>query len=82
MPILRGQTRDEHELLFWEHFGNRAIRCGKWKLVEDGKKNGIGWELYDMDEDRTELNNLSEENPKLVEELKEKYIAWAQRVEV
>lgn len=82
LPILRGQTRDEHELLFWEHFGNRAIRCGKWKLVEDGKKNGIGWELYDMDEDRTELNNLSEENPKLVEELKEKYIAWAQRVEV
>ena len=37
------------------------MRDGKWKLVAKGA-NGP-WELYDIDADRTELNNLAEKEP-------------------
>lgn len=80
VPIFRGEEREQHDLLFWEHFGNRAVRCGNWKLVEDAKAGR--WELYDMEKDRTELHDLSDEKPDLVSELKAKYVAWAERVGV
>lgn len=82
-PVFRGATRKPHELMYWEHFGNRAVRCGKWKLVEDArdKENG-GWELYDMDRDRTELRNLIEDRPDIADELKARYEAWAARIGV
>ncbi len=80
MPILQGKPRQPHALLFWEHFGNRAVRCGHWKLVEDARAGR--WELYDMEKDRTELQDLSEEQPDRVEALKAEYTAWAQRIGV
>jgi len=83
LPVFEGKERTPHELLYWEHFGCRAVRSGKWKLVEDGKKrSGRGWELYDMKTDRTELKNLAAEMPEKFEELKGKYEAWAERVGV
>ncbi|UCG49311.1 MAG: arylsulfatase [Phycisphaerales bacterium] len=56
VPIFRGKTRRPHETLYF-HFGtDRALRQGPRKLVS--AKLGR-WELYNMDEDRTELNDLS-----------------------
>jgi len=80
MPILNGDERTPHELIHWEHFGNRAIRAGRWKLVED--KRGKGWELYDMEQDRTELTDLMDAEPKVAADLQAKYAAWAERVGV
>jgi len=77
VPIFRTGTRAGHEALFWEHEGNRAIREGKWKLVS--RKPG-GWELYDIEADRTELNNLAEKEPERVRAMAAKYQAWADRV--
>jgi len=83
LPVFEGEKREPHDLIYWEHFGNRAVRSGRWKLVEDGKKRtGRGWELYDMEADRTELGDLAAEMPEKVEELKAKYAAWAERVRV
>lgn len=53
-------------VIMWEHFNNAAIRNGKWKLV---KLNGKDWELYDMETDRSELNNLAPSHPEKVKEL-------------
>jgi arylsulfatase A-like enzyme len=62
--------------LFSEYRGNRAVRDGKWKLVADkGKK----WELYDMEADRTELNNLTTKMPEKVKTMSVLYDAWAKR---
>jgi len=79
-PTFSGSPGTPHELLYWEHFGNRAVRHGKWKLVEDAQ-NGR-WELYDMEKDRTELHDLSEELPEQFEALKRLYQEWAERVRV
>ncbi|HUV66391.1 MAG TPA: sulfatase/phosphatase domain-containing protein, partial [Sedimentisphaerales bacterium] len=66
----------EREAIYWEHEGNRAVRQGKWKLVS---RHPGGWELYDLEADRTELANLAEEHPEKVEQLKTMYESWAAR---
>ena len=70
----------EREALFWEHEGNRAIRVGKWKLVSRGQA-GV-WELYDLEADRTEVNNLAEQQPDRVRKMAAMWEAWARRANV
>jgi len=62
--------------MFWEHEGNRAARQGKWKAVYKAnpsmKQNDVplsDWELYDIESDRTETQNLAKENPEVVARL-------------
>ncbi|MBE7558299.1 sulfatase-like hydrolase/transferase [bacterium] len=79
LPILEGKKRKGHEAIFWEHEGNRAVRAGDWKLVSrfPGK-----WELYNLQEDRTELHDLAAEHPRKVRELEALYKQWAERSQV
>lgn len=60
--------------LFFEHEGHRAVRDGSWKLVA---LDGQPWELYDISEDRTELNNLAEAYPDKVTKLSAMWDEWA-----
>ena len=76
-PILEGQVREPHESLYFYFAQNRAVRMGDMKLVSF---RGGPWELYDLSKDRTELNNLADDQPKLVEELSAKWMTWADRV--
>ncbi|MHA6689865.1 arylsulfatase [Devosia sp. A449] len=62
--------------LFWEHEGNAAVRDGKWKLVRNYPKP---WELYDIDQDRTELNDLAAQRGDRVAEMAAMYEQWAER---
>lgn len=86
-PVFQGGSRTEHDVIAWEHFANRGIRSGKWKLVSQNHDNwthakpGI-WELYNLEEDRTESTNLAKQMPEKVEELAAKYDEWARRVGV
>ncbi len=65
--------------IFWEHEGNRAIRMGQWKLVS---KHPGSWELYNITEDRTEMNDLAPKHPERVKEMAEQWDAWSVRVGV
>jgi len=76
LPVLRGAERAGYSHLCWENEGHRAIRKGKWKLVA----KYYTWELYDMEKDRSELNNLAAAHPELVRELAGHYDQWAKRV--
>ena len=62
--------------MFWEHEGNAAMRIGPWKLVRDYPN---AWELYNMEEDRTELHNLAKQEPERVAAMSLEYEAWAKR---
>ncbi len=37
------------------------------------------WELYDMEADRTEMNNLASRNPEMVAALSQQWEDWALR---
>ncbi len=76
LPILDGEARPHPEPIFWEHEGNRAVRLGRWKLVA---LQGRPWELYDVETDRTELNNLAAAHPEKLKEMSALYEAWAKR---
>jgi arylsulfatase len=73
----RGQQRQLHEALFWEHEGNKAVRQGKWKLVSRFEKRT--WELYDIEADRSEMNDLAGREPGRVSDMVKLYDAWAER---
>ncbi len=55
------KDEDPDRMLLFEHYGKAAIRQGKWKLVRLGYKKP--WELYDLEKDRSELNNLAKSQP-------------------
>lgn len=73
-PAFRGQHLQRPAPLCSEYNGCRAVRDGHWKLVAD---KGKSWELYNMETDRTELNDLGSKMPGKVEELSAIYEAWA-----
>jgi arylsulfatase len=54
-----------HEVLYFNHEGNRALRMGDWKLVSY-QENRDAWELYDLARDRCEMNDLSSREPERV----------------
>ena len=79
VPVFAGK-KIEREMLFWEHEGNCAIRVGDWKLVRKGNQRVEkieNWELYDLAQDRSELNNLASKKPALVKKLAEQWEAFA-----
>jgi arylsulfatase len=78
-PALTGKPLRRDTPIFWEHEGNKAIRQGQWKLVA---KADQPWELYDLDEDRTEMMNLAAKHPDIVKQLEAKWQAWADKSDV
>jgi arylsulfatase A-like enzyme len=74
LPVLRGEAKKRlHEELFWDNgLGKWAVRAGKWKLLKE--KGGL--ELYDLEADIGEKNNLAERHPQMVEDLQKKYRGW------
>jgi arylsulfatase A-like enzyme len=53
---------------------NLAVREGKWKLVVNA--NGVGAELYDLDADRNETENVADKNPDIAKRLTEAALQW------
>jgi arylsulfatase len=80
VPIFKQNKRESQPFIAWEHFGNRAIREGDWKLVWDNEVKE--WELYHIKSDRIETNNLAKKNPEKFQNLKAKYSEWAIKMQV
>ena len=75
VPVFSGEKLIRNEPIYFEHQGNRGVRLGKWKLVS--ARFDLIWELYNVDEDPTELNDVSDEFPVVRQYLIDKYEAWA-----
>ncbi len=78
--LFKGQQKPLNRNLYWEHEGNRAVRQGKWKLVSRYPENR--WSLYDLANDPTELNDLSNRHPDKVKKFANQYETWASRTGV
>ena len=79
LPAFRDADWRRDRPIFFEHEGNRAVRLADWKLVS---KYPGRWELYELNDDRTELNDLSEQSPERVAAMVDLYDDWAQRAGV
>jgi len=79
------EAKSPHDLLYYESDG---IRQGKWKLVtfkkivqKDGKRTRLlKDELYDLDKDLGEKNDISKQHPDMVRELKKALEAHVAKV--
>jgi len=76
-------TNKEPRILAWELMGKRAVRQGHWKLVHMPKPYGnADWQLYDLKTDLGEQNNLANQNPEKLEQMKALWYRYAKKNKV
>ncbi len=80
LPVFNNPGQETERVLYWEHMQNRAVRVGKWKLVSG--KPELDWELYNLDTDPVETNNLISDFPDKADSLKALYFKWAEKTGV
>ena len=87
MPLLKESGNLNREAIFWHypHYGNQggtpgsSIRAGDYKLIEFFEDNHV--ELYNLRDDISENNDLSEKQPEKTEELKQLLWEWRENIE-
>ena len=75
-PYLRNNATP-HEALFWRAGPGRAVRKGKWKLVEFGDQLS---QLFDLDADIGERTDLSAKHPEVVKDLRAAWQKWSDQM--
>ena len=75
VPTLLGKdTQEEHEYLYMEfaaYGGQQMVRMGDWKGVRQNMfKDTLQIELYNLAEDIGEQNDVSEQHPEIVEQIR------------
>ena len=74
-PALLGGEQTQHDFLYWEfpsYDGQQAVRMGKWKGIrKDIFKGNMHIELYDLENDILEMNDLSSKFPERVAKISE-----------
>ncbi len=75
LPTLNETEQPQHEYLYFEYPGGKgwvAVRWGKWKgHIRRVKSDTAGWELYDLEKDPREKNNLAEQHPEILDKMYE-----------
>jgi len=83
VPTLQEDGSLERDYIYFHHEGNRALRVGDWKLVNESLvnrgTNDDPWALYNLATDRCEMVDLSAEMPEKVKELQEQWQACEDR---
>ncbi|MFI4911743.1 MAG: arylsulfatase [Sedimentisphaeraceae bacterium JB056] len=84
LPALQGRKLPQRNL-YWEHEANRGIRSGDWKLVSVSVRQEPylrPWELYNLKDDPTEMNDLAAVLPEKKKKLEAMWEKWAIENEV
>jgi arylsulfatase len=73
--LLSGKEQKKHAFLYWEFpgaGGQQAVRMGNWKGIRTGVLgDSLRIKLYNLEEDFSESNDLSEQHPEIVSRMKE-----------
>ena len=72
LPVLTGSSKSPRTEIFWQRREDRAARVGNWKWVTS--ERGAG--LFDLSQDVSELQDLSENHPEKLAELKRCFASW------
>lgn len=85
LPFICGESKKApHKTLYWRFFtkdgkgralNNWAIRCGDWKLVENGWAS-LPVALYNLADDIGEKRNLINEQPQKAAQLRKMWESW------
>ncbi|MDO5978336.1 arylsulfatase [Flavivirga spongiicola] len=68
--LINEDKQKEHDFLYWEfpeYNGQVAVRMGKWKILwKDIKKGNKDVELYNLENDLIEMNNIADKHPEII----------------
>jgi arylsulfatase len=82
MPAMRGEKLPTRTIGF-DHQEAHGLRQGDWKAVFSKRMpHELKWELYNLAEDRCELNDLAEKSPERIKKMVDDWETWARRVGV
>ncbi|HWU69025.1 MAG TPA: arylsulfatase [Stenotrophobium sp.] len=92
LPMLEGRADSAHaadQVFADELAANRYVRQGPWKMTRIANLNFPSaslllphqWQLYNIDTDRGETDDVSAENPEVVQKLTQEWQQYAQRVD-
>jgi len=74
LPAILGQQQKLHDYLYWDygHVRDEFIQAARWEDWKGIKYNATGkYELFNLDNDPGEKNNLASERPDLVQHFEE-----------
>ena len=76
LPELLGEEQTEHPYLYWEFYGKRrqqAVRKDYWKAIRTlpGENTDEEMELYNLEADLGEEQNVADQHPEIVGEMLE-----------
>jgi arylsulfatase A-like enzyme len=65
----RADRQQDHEYLYWELGQQIAVRMENWKAIQPSKS--ADWELYELNADPSEQNNIADIHPQELARLKQ-----------
>jgi arylsulfatase A-like enzyme len=66
VPVIKGGTQPRGHVYYFNHSNTHAVITGEYKIV---REYGGPWALYNLAVDRTEMNDLSADQPDRVAEM-------------
>ncbi len=74
LPELSGEGgQEKHQYLYWEfpaYNGQQAVRMNQWKAIrKDIFEGNLKLELYNLETDIQEQQNVADENPEIIREM-------------
>ena len=78
-----GSTKPLHDVIGWEHGGERGLLKGTWKMVWNNADKVDQWQLFDLTKNGgIEIEDVAHKYPEKLEELIGEYDRWAARNKV
>ncbi|MFP6904082.1 MAG: sulfatase-like hydrolase/transferase [Verrucomicrobiota bacterium] len=72
LPTLSGHGEpSQHAYLYWWWSGNQAVRSGKWKALYQHQQDLAYWQLFDVEKDPGEQQDLASAHPEVLTRLKD-----------
>ncbi len=78
VPTFTADVEIPREFIYLEHSGHRGLRIGDWKIVSRTDDEDR-WKLYNLAEDRNELDDLAQKMPEKTREMADRWTELHQK---